>query len=64
MSGSHENISVMTASKQPLKRVEIPLNKFNDVAVPHHVDLLKKHKTNIEKVKLALASRSILILLV
>lgn len=41
----------MTASKQPLKRVEIPLNKFNDVAVPHHVDLLKKHKTNIEKVK-------------
>lgn len=49
MSGSHENISVITAFKQPLKRVGIPLSKFNDVAVPHHVDLLKKHKTNIEK---------------
>jgi hypothetical protein len=51
MSGSHENI-IAIASKQPLKRVEIPLSKFNDVAVPHHVDLLKKHKSNIEKVKL------------
>jgi hypothetical protein len=61
MSGSHENISAMTASKQPLKRVEIPLSKFNDVAVPHHVDLLKKHKTNIEKVKLSLVFLSFLI---
>jgi chromosome segregation and condensation protein ScpB len=52
MSASYENISAI-AFKQPLKRVEIPLSKFNDVAVPHHVDLLKKHKTNIEKVKLS-----------
>ncbi|XP_067004585.2 syntaxin-17 [Anabrus simplex] len=35
--------------KQTLKRVEIHLNKFNEVAIPHHVDLLKKHKSNIEK---------------
>ncbi|XP_069671492.1 syntaxin-17 [Periplaneta americana] len=49
MSGSNENISAVTVPKQPLKRVEIPLSKFNDVAVPHHVDLLKKHKSNIEK---------------
>lgn len=52
MSRSNENISVMASPKQPLKRFEIPLCKFNDVAIPHHVDLLKKHKSNIEKVKI------------
>jgi hypothetical protein len=50
MFGSNENISVMAAPKLPLRRIEIALSKFNDVAVPHHVDLLKKHKSNIEKV--------------
>jgi hypothetical protein len=54
MSRSNENISVMAAPKQPLKRVEIPLCKFNDVAVPHYVELLKKHKSNIEKVIIVL----------
>lgn len=49
MSGSNENLSAMSVPKQPLKRVEIALNKFNDVAIPHHVDLLKKHKSNIER---------------
>ncbi|XP_063244514.1 syntaxin-17 [Bacillus rossius redtenbacheri] len=39
--------------KQPLKRVEIALHKFNDVAVPHHVDLLQRHKNNIEKFQLS-----------
>lgn len=52
MSRSNENISVTAVPKQPLKRVEIPLCKFNDVAIPHHVDLLQKHKINIEKVKI------------
>jgi hypothetical protein len=36
--------------KQPIKRLEIPINKFNDVAIPHHLDLLKRHKNNIKKV--------------
>ncbi|XP_046997493.1 syntaxin-17 [Schistocerca americana] len=36
-------------SKQTFKRVEIHLNRFNEVAIPHHVDLLKKHKLNIQK---------------
>ncbi|KAK7790819.1 hypothetical protein R5R35_008601 [Gryllus longicercus] len=36
-------------SKQPLKRIEIHLHKFNDVAIPHHIDLLHKHKSNIQK---------------
>lgn len=36
--------------KQPIRRLEIPINKFNDVAIPHHLDLLKKHKNNISKV--------------
>ncbi|NP_001136347.1 syntaxin 17 [Nasonia vitripennis] len=35
--------------KQPIKRLEIPISKFNDVAIPHHLDLLKRHKNNIKK---------------
>ncbi|CAH0598753.1 unnamed protein product [Chrysodeixis includens] len=35
--------------KLPLKRVEIPLTKFNEVAIPHHLDLLRQHKANIIK---------------
>lgn len=49
MSGCSENLSVRTTPKQSLKRVEIPLSNFKDVAVPYHIDLLKKHKVNIEK---------------
>ncbi|GFG32574.1 hypothetical protein Cfor_04710 [Coptotermes formosanus] len=49
MSGCSEKLRDRATPKQSLKRVEIPLSKFNDVAVPHHVDLLKKHKINIEK---------------
>ncbi|KAL0810655.1 hypothetical protein ABMA28_010762 [Loxostege sticticalis] len=37
------------ANKLPLKRVELPLSKFNEVAIPHHLDLLRQHKTNIIK---------------
>ncbi|XP_063835365.1 uncharacterized protein LOC135084527 [Ostrinia nubilalis] len=36
-------------NKLPLKRVELPLSKFNEVAIPHHLDLLRQHKTNIIK---------------
>lgn len=34
--------------KQPIRRLEIQINNFN-VAIPHHVDLLKRHKANILK---------------
>lgn len=34
----------------PLKRVEFSLTKFNEVAIPHHLDLLRQHKANIIKV--------------
>lgn len=37
--------------KLPLKRVELSLTKFNEVAIPHHLDLLRQHKANIIKVK-------------
>jgi hypothetical protein len=56
MSGCSENLSVRATPKQSLKRVEIPLSKFRDVAVPYHIDLLKKHKINIEKVRLCVIS--------
>jgi len=49
MSGCSENLGVRATPKQSLKRVEMPLSKFRDVAVPYHIDLLKKHKANIEK---------------
>nr|XP_037876045.1 uncharacterized protein LOC101747035 isoform X3 [Bombyx mori] len=35
--------------KLPLKRVEFSLTKFNEVAIPHHLDLLRQHKANIIK---------------
>ncbi|KAJ0170397.1 hypothetical protein K1T71_013768 [Dendrolimus kikuchii] len=37
------------ANKLPLKRVELSLTKFNEVAIPHHLDLLRQHKANIIK---------------
>ncbi|XP_023289694.1 syntaxin-17 [Orussus abietinus] len=49
MSLSCENI----ANKQPIRRLEIPINKFNDVAIPHHLDLLNRHKCNIKKYRQA-----------
>lgn len=35
--------------KIPLKRAEVSIRKFNDLAIPHHLGLLKNHKSNIEK---------------
>ncbi|KAJ8707911.1 hypothetical protein PYW08_010277 [Mythimna loreyi] len=36
-------------SKLPLKRVEFSLTKFNEVEIPHLLDLLRQHKANIIK---------------
>ncbi|XP_048263670.1 syntaxin-17 isoform X2 [Bombus affinis] len=44
MSSWTENVAI----KQPIRRLEIQINNFN-VAIPHHVNLLKRHKSNIEK---------------
>ncbi|KMQ88129.1 syntaxin-17 isoform x2 [Lasius niger] len=44
MSALSENITI----KQPIRRLEIQISNFN-VAIPHHVDLLKRHKNNIKK---------------
>ncbi|XP_011168450.1 syntaxin-17 [Solenopsis invicta] len=44
MSTSSESITI----KQPIRRLEIQINNFN-VAIPHHVNLLKRHKNNIRK---------------
>ncbi|XP_068966596.1 syntaxin-17 [Bombus flavifrons] len=44
MSSLTENVAI----KQPIRRLEIQINNFN-VAIPHHVNLLKRHKSNIEK---------------
>lgn len=37
-------------AKKPIRYLEIPINKFNDEAIPHHLEQLKKHKNNIKKV--------------
>lgn len=47
MSALSETITI----KQPIRRLEIQINNFN-VAIPHHVDLLKQHKNNIKKVSI------------
>lgn len=38
-----------------IKQAEISVKKFNEVGIPHHLGLLKNHKSNIEK-SLALAN--------
>ncbi|XP_017774784.1 PREDICTED: syntaxin-17 [Nicrophorus vespilloides] len=35
--------------KQPFKVIEIPLNKFNEEAVPHHQYLFEEHQKTIQK---------------
>lgn len=40
-----------TMNKQPIKRLEIPISKFNDVAIPHHIGMLNRHRTNIAKLQ-------------
>ncbi|XP_014676568.1 PREDICTED: syntaxin-17-like [Priapulus caudatus] len=36
-------------SKQPLRRLEVPLNRFTKVAIPLHLEILEKHKANIHR---------------
>ncbi|XP_071560998.1 syntaxin-17 isoform X2 [Temnothorax nylanderi] len=44
MSALSESLTI----KQPIRRLEIQISNFN-VAIPHHVNLLKRHKNNIKK---------------
>lgn len=32
-----------------IKQAEISIKKFNEIGIPHHLGLLKNHKSNIEK---------------
>lgn len=38
--------------KQPLKIVEIPLNKFSEEVIPHHEKIYQQYKTSMQKVNL------------
>lgn len=38
-----------TEERIPLKRAEISIQKFNDIGIPHHLSLLRNHKSNIKK---------------
>ncbi|XP_053955145.1 syntaxin-17 [Anastrepha ludens] len=40
---------VTTNAKIPLKQAEVSIRRFNDLAIPHHLGLLKNHRSNIEK---------------
>lgn len=35
--------------KITIKQAEVSVRRFNDLAIPHHMGLLKNHKSNIEK---------------
>ncbi|XP_068149571.1 syntaxin-17 [Drosophila tropicalis] len=35
--------------KLPLKQTEVSIQRFQDMAVPHHLGLLQNHRSNIEK---------------
>lgn len=47
----NRNRSMEELDKLPLKRVELSLSKFNEVAIPHHLDLMRQHRANIIKVR-------------
>lgn len=38
-----------TSKKRPFKLFEHSLSQFNDVVIPHRLDMMKKHRCNIEK---------------
>lgn len=44
------SISSPSIIKQPLKFVEIPLNKFSEEVIPHHQRMLEQHKVHVHKV--------------
>lgn len=39
--------------KQPLKVVEIPLNKFSEEVIPHHQKMYDLYKVSVQKVILS-----------
>lgn len=41
-----------TSTRRPFKLFEHPLTQFNDVVIPHRLDMMRKHKCNIEKVSI------------
>lgn len=44
----------MSNAKKPFKLVEIPVNNFKEIAIPHHLKLLADHKDIIKKVRIFL----------
>ncbi|XP_034232758.1 syntaxin-17 [Thrips palmi] len=38
-----------TSKKRPLKHFDHSIVQFNDVVIPHRLDMMKKHRCNIEK---------------
>lgn len=36
--------------KKPFKLVEIPVNNFKEIAIPHHLKLLADHKEIVQNV--------------
>lgn len=38
-----------TSKKRPLKHFDHSIIQFNDVVIPHRLDMMKKHRCNIEK---------------
>ncbi|XP_019757471.1 syntaxin-17 [Dendroctonus ponderosae] len=43
------SLSSPSIIKQPLKFVEIPLNKFSEEVIPHHQRMLEQHKVYVHK---------------
>ncbi|CAH1970370.1 unnamed protein product [Acanthoscelides obtectus] len=43
------NIIPSNSSKQPMKVLEVPLNKFSDEVVPHHQNVFEQYKGGIQK---------------
>lgn len=39
----------MSDEKLALKQAELSVQRFQDMAVPHHLSLLQNHRSNIEK---------------
>lgn len=46
-----------TIIKQPLKVVEIPLNKFTEEVIPHHQKMYDQYKVAVQKVTFSLCLR-------
>ncbi|EFA00762.1 syntaxin-17 [Tribolium castaneum] len=38
-----------SVTKQPLKLIEVPLNKFSEEVIPHHQNIFEQHKTLVLK---------------